>query len=306
MTDTPNMAKPFDNTHITTRKYPLQFPCDFASAVLDDETGALLEYRHLLKHPKHKDVWRNSFGKEIRRLATTTKTIAFMAKQQIPQARRKDITYGRIVCTYRSEKNDPYRTRITMGGNFINYPDDCGTPTADLLTVKLMFNSIISTSGAKFMTIDIKDFYLMTPMDRYEYFRMKLDLFPQDIIDEYELRDKVDTDGNIFCEVRRGMYGLPQAGIIAQDLLTKRLHKAGYRQSAVTPGYWHHDWRPISFTLVVDDFGVKYTNKDDVKHLASVLRQDYEIDIDWEGTRYLGLTIDWDYIHRKVHLSMPG
>jgi hypothetical protein len=229
-----------------------------------------------------------------------------MAKQQIPQARRKDITYGRIVCTYRSEKNDPYRTRITMGGNLINYPDDCGTPTADLLTVKLMFNSIISTSGAKFMTIDIKDFYLMTPMDRYEYFRMKLDLFPQDIIDEYELRDKVDTDGNIFCEVRRGMYGLPQAGIIAQDLLTKRLHKAGYRQSAVTPGYWHHDWRPISFTLVVDDFGVKYTNKDDVKHLASVLRQDYEIDIDWEGTRYLGLTIDWDYIHRKVHLSMPG
>ena len=84
-----------------------------------------------------------------------------MAKQQIPQARRKDITYGRIVCTYRSEKKDPYRTRITMGGNLINYPDNCGTPTADLLTIKLMFNSIISTPGAKFMTIDIKDFYLM-------------------------------------------------------------------------------------------------------------------------------------------------
>ena len=151
-----------------------------------------------------------------------------MAKQQIPQARRKDITYGRIICTYRSEKKDPYRTHITMGGNLINYPDDCGTPTADLLTVKLMFNSIISTPGAKFMTIDIKDFYLMTPMDRYKYFRMKLELFPQDIIDEYGLRDKVDADGYVFCEVRCGMYGLPQAGIIAQELLTKRLHKAGY------------------------------------------------------------------------------
>ncbi len=77
-----------------------------------------------------------------------------------------------------------------MGGNLINYPDDCGTPTANLLTVKLMFNRIISTPGAKFMTIDIKDFYLMTPMDRFEYFRMKLDLFPQDIIDEYGLRNK--------------------------------------------------------------------------------------------------------------------
>jgi len=140
----------------------------------------------------------------------------------IPQNRCKDITYGRIVCIYRSEKKDPYRTRITMGGNLINYSDDCGTPTADLLTVKLMLNSVISTPNAKFITIDIKDFYLMTPMDRYEYFRMKLELFPEDII-------KV-ADGNVFCEVRRGMYGLLQAGIIAQNLLTKRLHKAGYSQ----------------------------------------------------------------------------
>ncbi len=90
------------------------------------------------------------------------------------------------------------------------------------------------------------------------------------------------------------MYGLPQAGIIAQNLLTKHLHKAGYQQSKNTPGYWCHNWRPISFTLVVNNFGVKYINKEDVKHLASVLKQDYEIDIDWEGTQYLGLMLDWD------------
>jgi hypothetical protein len=86
----------------------------------------------------------------------------------------------------------PTLSAKTMGGNLINYPSDCGTPTADLLTVKLMFNSIILTPSAKFMTIDIKDFYLMTPMDRFEYFRMKVELFPQDIIKEYGLRDKVD------------------------------------------------------------------------------------------------------------------
>jgi hypothetical protein len=193
-----------------------------------------------------------------------------------------------------------------MGGNLINYPDDCGTPTANLLTVKLMFNSIISTPGTKFMTIEIKDFYLMMPMDPFEYFRIKLDLFPQDIINEYRLRDKVDTDGNIFCKVQQGMHGLPQAGIIAQDLLTKWLHKAGYRQSKVTLGYWRHDWHPISFTLVVNNFGVKYINKDDVEHLISVLQQDYEVDTDWDGTQYLGLTLDWDYKYCKVHLSMPG
>jgi hypothetical protein len=68
---------------------------------------------------------------------------------------------------------------ITMGGNLINYPGDCRTPTADLLTVKLLLNSAISTLNAKFMTLDLEDFYLMTPMKLYEYFRMKLELFPQ-------------------------------------------------------------------------------------------------------------------------------
>ncbi len=91
-----------------------------------------------------------------------------MEKQDIPQARCRDITYGWIVCNYWPKKKDPHHTRITMGGNLINYPDDCGTPTADILTVKLLFNSVISTPSAKFMTIDIKDFYLMTPMDCYE------------------------------------------------------------------------------------------------------------------------------------------
>jgi hypothetical protein len=64
--------------------------------------------------------------------------------------------------------------------------------------------------------------------------------------------------------------------------------------------------QPISFTLVVDDFGVKYINKTDAEHLLAVLKQDYQCDMGWEGTRYLGLTIDWDYKNRKVHLSMLG
>ena len=156
------------------------------------------------------------------------------------------------------------------------------------------------------MTLDIKDFYLMTPMDRYEYFKMKLDLFPDDVVKEYELQSKVDDKGFIHCEVRRGMYGLPQAGLLAQQQLIKRLNKAGYTQSDSSPGFWKHEWRPVSFTLVVDDFGVKYVGKEHAEHLISVLQQDYAIDIDWEGTRYIGLTLDWDYEGRKVHLSMPG
>ncbi len=102
------------------------------------------------------------------------------------------------------------------------------------------------------------------------------------------------------------MYGLPQANIIAQNLLTKQLNKAGYQQSKIMPGYWQHDWCPISFTLVVDDFGMKCIDKNTVKHLMSIIKQDYTIDTNWEGTQYLGLTLDWDYTKHKVHLSMPG
>ncbi len=160
----------FTPQQAASQKYPLQFLCDFANTVLDDKTGDLLKYQHLIKHPKYRETRSNSFGMEIRCLATTTETIIFVNRKEIPQDRQCNITYGRICCNYWEQKKDAYQTRITMGGNLINYPSDCRTPTADLLTVKLLFNSIISTPYAKFMCIDIKDFYLCTPMSRYEYF----------------------------------------------------------------------------------------------------------------------------------------
>ena len=131
------------------------------------------------------------------------------------------MTYGRIVVNYRPEKSDPNRVRLTVGGNCINYPGDCGTPTADMLTVKLLLNSFISTKGAKFMSIDIKNFYLDTPMARYNYMRLKISDLPQDFIDEYKLHDKTKKDGYVYLEIHKGMYGLLQAGILAQKLLEK-------------------------------------------------------------------------------------
>ena len=69
------------------------------------------------------------------------------------------------MANFRPEKDDPYHIRLTVGGNRINFPGDCGTPTADMITVKILLNSIISTVNAKFMTVDTKDFYLNTPMN---------------------------------------------------------------------------------------------------------------------------------------------
>ena len=81
------------------------------------------------------------------------------------------------------------------------------------------------------------------------------------------------------------MYGLPQGGLIAQQLLEERLNKEGYHQSEIIDGLWTHEWRPIQFTLVVDDFGVKYVGEEHAHHLCQVLRKHYDISEDWEGKK---------------------
>jgi hypothetical protein len=132
-----------------------------------------------------------------------------------------------------------------VGGDRVSYSGNAGTPSANLLTVKILINSIISTPGKKFMTMGIKDFYLNTPMARYKSMQLRIADIPEDIIEHYNLRDKATPDGYIYCEIQKGMYGLPQAGIIAQQLFEECLQKHGYRQSKMTPGLWKHNTHPI-------------------------------------------------------------
>ena len=123
------------------------------------------------------------------------------------------------------------------------------------------------------MILDINNFYLNTPLGRYEYLQLKLTNLPEDVIEHYDLKDKSTSDGYVYVEIRKGMYRLPQARLLAQELLKKRLMKHGYTQSKVTPGFWIHSWRPISFTLIVDDFGVKYVGKEHADHLVQLLKE---------------------------------
>ena len=100
------------------------------------------------------------------------------------------------------------------------------------------------------------------------------------------------------------MYRLPQGGILAQKQLEKRLNAKGYKQSQLTPGFWTHTTCPISFTICVDNFGVKYEGKKHAQNLMAVLEEDYTISHDWKGKRYLGIDLDWYYVLQKVNLSM--
>jgi hypothetical protein len=156
----------------------------------------------------------------------------------------------KVVCEIREGKDDKNCNRITIGGNSIFYPGDAGTNTALLELIKLMLNSVISCKGAQLSTIDIKHFYLDTPMVDPKYVRIKITGIPEEFILEYDLAGKEDQNGWIYFEIQRGCYGLPQAGILANNLLWGHLEKEGYYKAPTTPGLWKHKWQPIHFVLL--------------------------------------------------------
>jgi hypothetical protein len=147
-------------------------PTERIQLVHNTETGEYLNYRQLMRSPKHKETWSKSAANEFGRLAQGlkdgrvkgTNTIKFIRKNKIPQDRRKDVTYGSVKCEIKTNKAETHRTRLTAGGDRINYPEDVGTLTADMTLFKILANSIILTPGARCIMIDIKDFYLNTPM----------------------------------------------------------------------------------------------------------------------------------------------
>ena len=137
------------------------------------------------------------------------------------------------------------------------------------------------------MTIDISNFYLMTPLKRPEYIHVKINDLPEKIIYEYKLHKKVNKMGMIYIQVTKGMYGLSQAGLLANELLKQQLSKHGYSQSKLVPRLWKHATRPRLFTLIFDNVGVKYVGKEHADHLLTVLQEHYQVKADWTGTRYI-------------------
>eukprot|EP00804_Cyclotella_cryptica_P022985 CCRYP_014976-RA/>CCRYP_014976-RA protein AED:0.39 eAED:0.37 QI:0/0/0/1/0/0/2/0/347 len=230
------------------------------------------------KSTKHLQDWTISLAKEFGRLAQGvggcikgTDTIRFIRKSDILQDCCKDVTYGHFVCNVRPEKLNPIThvslwtaTKSTTLGKWPHPQPKCSLPN---------FCSVTSTPSAKFMTMDLSNFHLMALLPRPEYLRLKLSNIPTEIITEYCLDLLAEPDGTIYVLMQLGMYGLPHAGLLANELLEKRFNAQGYHQSKLVPGLWNHIWHPIQFTLVVDDFGIKYVGQEHPQHLLSVLQE---------------------------------
>jgi hypothetical protein len=135
--------------------------------------------------------------------------------------------------------------------------------------------------------------------------RILVSRFPEKIVNKYNLKAVV-VDGWVYIDIRKGMYGLKQAGLLVNQLLKKRLSPFGYYPSRHTPGLWLHKTRPIAFSLIVDDFTVKFVGKQHADHLRDALLRSYELTTDWEGKVYSDMTLKWDYKNRTCDISVPG
>ena len=274
-----------------------------------DEVGKKKSIDTLLK--QNPLIWGSSLSNELGRLSQGVRDIEgnnalmFIKKSKIPP--HKKVAYANMVCDHRPLKKEKYRVRLTIGGDVLEYLYDASSPAASLLESKLLMNSVISDShkGARFMTIDLKDYFLQSFLLEPEYLRIHGKYFLPDIRQKYNINALIDSDGYVYCEVKRGIYGLKQAAKLARDQLIKHLAPYGYYPTLQEPNIWAHKTKPTKFCLCVDDFGIKYFSELDAQHLIKALQAAYEITINKEGNDFCGLKLNWNYDNGFVDVSMP-
>jgi hypothetical protein len=156
------------------------------NAVIHPVTGKEMEYLALMKDPRLQPLWNRGFGNECGRLfqgiqdIPVTDTFFFTTLKNIPTDRK--ITYGKILCDYKPHKKEKEHVRLTVGSNRLDYSGNIATSTADITTFKILINSTLSTKDAAMMMMDIKNYYLGTPLPRFEYMKMLISRIPEEII----------------------------------------------------------------------------------------------------------------------------
>jgi hypothetical protein len=135
--------------------------------------------------------------------------------------------------------------------------------------------------------------------------RMSLELFSDWIQEQYDLK-MLAYKGFVHLKMQKAVWGLPQAGILANKRLRCKLAPFEYFKHVSTPGLCYHETRPISFTLVVNDFVVKYVNQEDIDNLIVLIKKTYTLTKDWTGNLYRGICLDWDYTNHTVNISLSG
>jgi hypothetical protein len=212
--DTTHMAISLGNNHWSQQH--------LATTFIHPITGKEMGYMALMKDPRLQPLWKRGFGNECGHLfqgiwdIPGTDTCFFIKLTKI----LKDIkiTYGKIVCDNKPHKKKKERVQLTVGSDRLEYSGNVTTSTADITTFKILINSTLSTEDAAMMMMDIKNFYIGNPLPRFENMKMLLSRFPEEIVQKYNL-NALAVDGWVYIEIRKGMYGMKQAGKLVNQLL---------------------------------------------------------------------------------------
>ena len=161
----------------------------------------------------------------------------------------------------RTNETEVYRIRMTVGGGKIDAYQNARSHAVGITDTKIHLNSTISDAhcGARYCKGNVKYFFLDSTMYIYQYMRLHCRYITKEIINEYYITDDFfDSKGFIYLKIRKWMYGLKEAAILAYKQLRNHLSKFGYVPMKHTPGLWRHESRPTTFTLAVDNIGIKY------------------------------------------------
>jgi hypothetical protein len=140
------------------------------NAVLHPDSGKEMLYKDIMQHQTMGPKYKTGFGNEIGRLCQGirdiqgTNTCFFVELSNIPKERK--ITYGKLVCDHKPNKPEKEPVRLTVGGHRLDYTGEVATYTADITTFKILINSTLSTEDAEMMMMDIKHYYLGTPLPK--------------------------------------------------------------------------------------------------------------------------------------------
>ena len=156
-----------------------------------------------------------------------------------------------------------------------------------ITTAKCLFNSVVATPKAKFVLAYIIIIYFNNALPDTEYMKFQVSIILKEIIDEYNLLDIVKNHVFVYVKIVKGMCVFKQASIIAHKPLVHHLAIYGYHPASRTPGLWKHETRDTIYTLVVDNFSIKYTSLKNAKHLLNALQAKHTISEDWEAKLYI-------------------
>ena len=248
--------------------------------------------------------WHAEESKELRRLTEVTGTMDWIDAADKPSDRKASYYNPQVSVKVNELGEIVRRVRGTYGGDGSDYAGDRSSWTADMQTIKILLNVVVS-EGADFCTADIGDFYLGSTLERPEYMWLSRAQVPDDIQEQF--KDKIRWVGDkTMVRVTKGLYGLPQAGRLAFEKLSRLLKKHDYTVCRNTPCLFKHASNGIMFTLVVVDFAIKYSSKSSIEHLFASIREEYRLEVDLSGSKYIGMSIEYDKKARWLDIWMPG